>query len=358
MAKLSYGVFIATVFVIMGAIVGRMFVSKVAPDEIGVRTQEFGFLGDKGIYPHDYDTPGWYRNIWFVDRWYKFDRSVQTLRMLLPLGSPIRGDEGPTLQIKSKDGYDVIVNLRVKYRIKHGEAHLLLDKLGDDPDRFKRIVLNEATDACRIEFGEMETEEFYNPDKREKSANDVQARLQKKLDDRHLEVIEILISQIKFDEQYEQKIRDKKLADQDVEVSKSRGEAEDYKGKTRVVEAQTSALLQKIRAEQERTIAQKRGGTKVQITETLEEAKAFSVERKSDADLLLQQARAKADLLLRTAEADGEKARVAAMSGEGGRIIVALEAARNLKIKAVDFSTLGVDVLDVEAMAEKLGAPR
>lgn len=358
MAKLSYGIFVATVLLIMGAVVGRMFVSKVAPDEIGVRTQEFGFFGDKGIYPHDYDTPGWYRNIWFVDRWYKFDRSVQTLRMLLPLGSPIRGEEGPALQIKSKDGYDVIVNLRVKYRIKPGEAHMLLDKLGEDPERFKRIVLNEATDACRIEFGEMETEEFYDPDKREASANEVQARLQTKLNDRHLEVIEILISEIKFDDQYEQKIRDKKLADQDVEVSRSRGDAEDYKGKTRVVEAQTAALLKEIDAQREKKIAELRGVTQVKITETLEEAKAFSVTRKSDADLLLQQARAKAELLLKTAEAEGEKARVAAMSGEGGRIMVALEAARNLQIKAVDFSTLGVDVLDVEGMAEKLGAPR
>lgn len=359
MAKTSYGAFVLTVVVIMLAVLGRMFVAKVPADKIGVRTQEFSFFGsNKGIVQEDYDSPGWYRNIWFVDRWYLFDRQVQSLRMLLPVGAPVRGEEAPALRVKSKDGYDVTVNLRVKFRIMPGEAHKLLAKLGSNEDRYKRLVANESTDACRIEFGEMKTEDFYNPVERARAAEEVQNRLQEKLNDRHIEVVDILISQINFDEQYEQKIKSKKLADQDVEVSKSKGIAAEYKGHTQVVKAQTTAKLKKIKAEEELAEAKLRGTTQVAVTEILEDARAFAVERQADAQLLLQKSKAEANLLIRKAEADGEKARVKAMVGGGGRTMVALEAARNLAIRKVDFSTLGTDILDVEAMAYKLGAPR
>jgi hypothetical protein len=357
-AKVSYGAFVLTVVVIMLAILGRMFVAKVPADKIGVRTQEFAFFGKKGIVAHDYDSPGWYRNIWLVDRWYFFDRRVQSLRMLLPVGSPVKGEEAPALRVKSDDGSDVTVNLRVKFRIRHGEGHLLLAKLGSNEDRYKRLVANESTDACRIEFGKIRTEDFYNPTEREKVATKVHKRLQSKLKERHIEVVDILISQITFDPQYEQKIKSKKLADQDVLVSNSRGIAERFKGDTQVVKAETQAKLKKIKAEEQLAEAKLRGTNSVVVTEILEDAKAFAVKRRADAELLLQNSKAEADLLIKRAEADGEKARVKAMIGGGGRIMVALEAARNLKIRKVDFSSLGTDILDVEGMAHKLGVPR
>lgn len=356
MAKLSYGIFLLTVLLIMVGVVGRLFVFKVSPDRIGVRTQEFGLFGSKGIHQADYIQPGWYRSFWFIDKWYTFDKRVQTLRMFNPLGSPLRGSEGPSLQIKSKDGYDVIVNLRVKYRIQKGHAHKLLAKLGSDESRYRNLVANESTDACRIEFGEMRTEGFYNPTKRAEAAEKVQKRLQAKLNGYHLEVVDILISEIKFNESYEQKIKSKKLADQEVEVSKSRGIAAEFKGQTRVVEAETSAKLKEITAGQELEISKLRGTNQVAVTEILEDARSYSVQKKADADLLLQKAKAESQLLIKGAEAAGEKARVQAMSGPGGRVMVALEAARNLTIQKVDFSTLGTDALDVERMAEKLGA--
>lgn len=355
MAKLSYGAFAVTVLVLMAAILCRLFVAKVPPEKIGVRMQQFAILGEKGIQPHDYSEPGWYRSIWFIDTWRYFEKRVQTMRLLLPVGSPIKGEEGPALQIKSHDGYDVRMNLRIKYRIKLGEAHKLLAKLGHDESNYRRVVVNEAMDAARIEFGEMRTEDFYDPVKRSHSAGEVHKRLQTKLDERHIEVIDILISEIGFDDQYEQKIKSKKLADQDVEVSKSKSFAARYKGETLVVKAQTDAKMKEIKAQEDLAVAELRGINQVQVTEVLEDANAFSVKRRSDAELLLQKSRAEVELLVKTAEADGERARVQAMSGSGGRTMVALEAARNLKIEKVDFSTLGVDVFDVEAMAHRLG---
>ena len=46
-----------------------------------------------------------------------------------------------------------------------------------------------------------------------------------------------------------------------------------------------------------------------------------------------------------------------AMKGVGGGVIVALEAAKNLNLEDVTISTVDNDLLDVDGMATKLGAP-
>ncbi len=352
MAKFAYSIFAITLALVAFGFVGRMLVVKIGPNVIGVRSQEFAILGPQGVVAHDFDQPGWYRNFWFIDRWNYFDKTVHTLRFI---GED--GDSNP-LTVKSKDGYDVIVHVRVKYHIKPHEAHLLLKTLGPFRENYERLVENEAIDACRIEFGEMVTEDFYNPEAREKAAIQVRTRLQRALDPRHLEVLDILISSVAFDPQYEQKIKAKKLADQDVEVSKSRAESFKFKGETKKVKAETEALVKRIQAELEREIAELRGRNEVEMTKVLEEANAYGVEKRAKGDLEVERAKAEASLLLRQAEAEGERAKTLAMSGPGGRALVALEAARNLQIQAADISTLGTDLLDVEAMAEKLGAPK
>ena len=44
------------------------------------------------------------------------------------------------------------------------------------------------------------------------------------------------------------------------------------------------------------------------------------------------------------------------MVGVGGELVVAMEAARNLNLGDLSFSTQQVDMLDVESMINKLGA--
>ncbi len=61
--------------------------------------------------------------------------------------------------------------------------------------------------------------------------------------------------------------------------------------------------------------------------------------------------------MVKEAEAEGERLRNEALAGAGGDIMVALEAAKNLQLKDVTVSTLEVDLLDVNQMAEKLGVP-
>ena len=82
----------------------------------------------------------------------------------------------------------------------------------------------------------------------------------------------------------------------------------------------------------------------------------YETERKADADLIIAQRGAEGEKLVKQAEAEGERLRNDALAGVGGSYIAALEAARNLNLKDVTISTVDIDVLDVDAMAKRLGA--
>jgi hypothetical protein len=71
--------------------------------------------------------------------------------------------------------------------------------------------------------------------------------------------------------------------------------------------------------------------------------------------LIVAEKEADGERQVRTSEAEGERLRNQALHGAGGNTIVALEAARNLQIKEATISTMDVDLLDVDAMVEKLG---
>ncbi len=61
-------------------------------------------------------------------------------------------------------------------------------------------------------------------------------------------------------------------------------------------------------------------------------------------------------LLVDRAKAEGERLRRVSMTGLGGDLIVALEAARNINLDDVVVSTQDMDLLDVDEMIIKLGA--
>ena len=98
--------------------------------------------------------------------------------------------------------------------------------------------------------------------------------------------------------------------------------------------------------------------TDLQIAEIEAKAGKYAKQKKADADLSLAQANAESTKLIKSAEAKGEELRNAALAGTGGSTLVALEAARNLKVDRATISTAGIDLIDIKKMAEKLGAEK
>ena len=206
-------------------------------------------------------------------------------------------------------------------------------------------------------FGQMQTEDFYDPAERRSKADQVEILLTSALQDNYVQVINVLMRNVQFDPEYERKIQRKKLADQEVEYNISKAAAEEMRGITQVVEANTKRKLAVIVEEKKAEIVKMQAGTDRQIATITAKADKYATKKRADSDLVKAQKEAAGQLLVKKAEAEGERLRNMAMAGPGGSVIVALEAARNLNLSDITVSTLETDLLDVDKMVTKLGVP-
>jgi len=346
---------------------------KIDLGKTGVRTQQYALLGNKGVVPEDFG-PGWHRNLPLLDTWNVFDATVQTTEFTTEqerqetrkiysfLSSASRSylDTAPVggpgqVELKSKDGYTVRLDVTVKYRIKPGEVYKLYQELGSQA-RYKGIVRDQVQQVIRGTFGTMRTEQFYDPEVRRKKVGEATTLLDTELTSNSIELIEILIRDINFDPAYERKILDKKLADQDVELNKSRALAEEKKGETNRIAAETEAKVRVIEEElkaKQRTV---KAETDKQIAQINADARLTAAKLKADADLYRAELQAKGTLLEKEAAAEGESLKATALNTPGGQNFVAFEIVQQLQLGEITVSTQSNDFLDVESVLEKVGA--
>ncbi|WP_347273754.1 SPFH domain-containing protein [Candidatus Kuenenia sp.] len=328
----------------------KFFVIKVGADQVGVRTRVWGV--SRGIVQKDYG-PGWHRAISTIDQWDLYDITVQTLEMA-KVNSGLGHDERKHVAIRTADDYDVEVDLVVKYQIKRGSVWRLRQDLGVG-DRYKIIVENETRDVARSIFGKMVERDLYNPEEKRKRADECRTRLRERLESRHVEIIDVLILEFRFDPQLDRKIKNIKIAELDNVLNQSKALAAEQRGITQTIEADTEAVAQKISADKEREVTVLDAETTKMVIEYLAEADKYLIEKRAEGDRYKQQRKAEGELLIKLARAEGEKLRREALEGFGGDIIVAMEAARNFNLADINISTIDLDLLDVDEMATRLG---
>jgi len=322
--------------------------------QVGVRIQQYNVLGKKGIVQKDFG-PGWHRDLGPIDNWELYDSTLHTLEMTKdPHRGSTKGQDD--VKVQSIDGNALSLDVTIKYRIKPGNAHLLYQDTGRG-SKYMTFVRNQSESSSMHFFGQMKTEDFYNPDMQRKAADLIKLELKSSLANNFIEVIDVLIRDVSFDERYEQEIRRKKLADQEVELNKSMGAAAEMRGKTQVIEAETVKLVNIIIKEKDAELINMQAEADLTIAKIKAEADKIVTEKRADADLIVAEKEADGERKVRTAAAEGERLRNQALHGEGGDVMVALEAARNLQIKEATISTMDIDLLDVDAMVEKLGMP-
>jgi len=328
----------------------KFFVIKVGVDQIGIRTRIWGV--SRGIDQKDYG-PGWHRAISGIDQWDLYDCTVQTLEFAKE-PSRLGHDERKEAALRTADDYDVSVDMIVKYQLKRGSAWKLRQDLGAG-ERYKIIVENEIRDIARSVFGRMTEKDLYNPVEKRKRAEECKVQLTERLATRHVDVIDVLILEMRFDPQLERKIKNIKLAELDNVLNKSKTLAAEQRGITQTIDADTEAIAQKITGDKERAITVLDAETSKAITEILAEADKFSVQKRAEGDLYKQQRISAGTLLIRQSQAEGERLRREALTGTGGDVIVAMEAARNMNLADINISSLDLNLLDVEDMATRLG---
>lgn len=348
--KLVNRVCALAIALLLVSVVGfQSIVTYVPLGSIGVKTNQYAFLGTKGVVAKDF-APGWHLDLGPLHVWNQFDATVRTLEM-----AP--GGELEAVQIKSSDGYSVTLDITLKFKIRPGEGHELYRLVGNDAN-YLRVVGNEGLDTFRMVFGELKTEDFYDPTVRKRTADRARGMLAEKLTRLHVELVDILVRDISFDQQYEQKIIEKTLADQDVEVSRSRTMAAEKRGETEAIDAEADAAVKVIAQEQEAEMTRLRAETEREIAGIMARAEQDASRARADADLEAAELLANGELLVRQAEAEGKRLMSLALLGPGGANYVAMKAVEALQLGPMAVSTERTDFFDVDGMLDRFGASR
>lgn len=334
---------------IIAAVVLAAGCARVKPDEIGVRTINFG--RGEGIVKTDY-APGFHRFLWPLDTWHRLPSTVQRIRFAR---GDMQGAGNEGLQVNSAGGDRVILTAEVLFRIADGEAHHVLQETGTD-ERYREFVRGLTQDAARVLFGRLHTEAFYDENARETARQEAVTLLRERLKPRGIELINFLVEAVEFDRNYETLIKQKKLADQRVELEKAKSRAAEEEGKVAKIGAETTAKVAKIERENEAEITKKTTEVNLQIGTMRAEAEKYASALNADAALYKSQKEADGQKLLKEAEAEGTQRLNAALLGIGGRNLVALEAAKRLNLTDVAFPSSGFEWFNPHDMAIRLGA--
>ena len=343
---LTIGIAIIAIFIGV-----RFMIIRVDIDQIGVKTSVWGVK--RGVVQKDFN-PGWHRYIRRIETWDLYDATVQTLNYTREARTKDGKIESRELPIRTVDDYNVTVDIIIKFQIQRGKAHKIREEIGPG-DRYKGFIASDIREVSRNVLGKMTEKDLYNPDQKRRRAAEAKQLLSIAFENRHINIIDFLILDMRFDPQLERKIKNVKLAELDQVLNISKERAVNQRGITQTIDATTEALAEKIQSDKDGQIVALNAEMITKVTEILADANKFLIGKKAEGDLYKEERRAAGELLIARAKAEGERLRRKAMTGTGGDLIVALEAARNINLADVVVSTQVVDLLDIDKMINKLG---
>jgi regulator of protease activity HflC (stomatin/prohibitin superfamily) len=259
----------------------------------------------KDIYPPGlhFLTPG-------AERMHLFPADLQVLEMSdaqMPSAHIPNLRTVAAIKIQTSEGYTVSVDVTVLYRIE--DPYQVMIQIGPGRLYEDSVVIPRAEQQLRRTFGELDAEQFYKGDTREKVAADAQRLLAEDLLARGIKVTHVLVRQYRYDKRYQAAIESRKIQDQT--VFKNQAEAQ-------------AALAE---AEKNKIVAEGAAAVNVEAARGNAEVQKLA----SEADLYTRTKAAEGELAVRLARAQGTQLENTALRGVGSENMVGLKMADALK---------------------------
>jgi regulator of protease activity HflC (stomatin/prohibitin superfamily) len=279
----------------------------VRPGQWGVKQVVLGT--GSGVHP-DIFPPGLHFLTPGAERMHLFPADLQVLEMS---DSQVPSAHIPNLRtvsaikIQTSEGYTVSVDVTVLYRIEN--PYKVMTLIGPGRLYEDAVVIPRAEQQLRRTFGELDAEQFYKGDTREKVAANAQRLLAEDLSSKGITVTHVLVRQYRYDKRYQAAIESRKIQDQTV-----------FKNQAEAQAAQAEAERNKIVAEGAASVNTEgaRGNAEVQ-------------KLASEADLYTRTKAAEGELAVRLARAQGTQLENTALRGVGSENMVGLRMADALK---------------------------
>lgn len=311
---------IIAVFVLMAFILTFGWVN-VAPTDVAVEINKVaGKVSDlpKGVGYHFF-------NRWITDMViYKIAARAYPEQVM----KSERGNEY-TLELKTNDGQQILVDLTIIYSLRANEVPELHQQIGQNYE--EQILLPQIRSEARLAMGGYSAEEIYQGKVRDEIQIGIRDKLTKALSKYPaIQIQDALLRHFSFSPEFEKAIEQKKLAAQQVEINKNRALAQEEEAKRTEAEARG----QKLKAIQEA------------------EGRAQSLKIEADAQRYQLEQEAAGKLAIYQAEAEGQRLLSSALGG--GNNVVALKFAEKisdkLKIYAVPTGQQSTSLMDLSGV--------
>jgi regulator of protease activity HflC (stomatin/prohibitin superfamily) len=211
------------------------------------------------------------------------------------------------IKIQTSEGYTVSADVTVLYRIE--DPYKVMTQIGPGRLYEDSAVIPRAEQVLRRALGELDADDFYKGDRRDKAVNQAQKFLIEELGPKGIKVTHVLLRQYRYDSRYQQAIEQRKIQDQSVFKNQAEAEA-----------AQAEAQKNKIIAEGQATV-------KVELAR----GDAEVAKLRSEAELYRRTKAAEGDLVVKLARAKGIELENAALRGSGSENMVGLKMAEVLE---------------------------
>ncbi len=286
------------ILIVMMMAIASMFSNcvRIEPGELGVRTNYiWGGVQEKPLA----EGYGFYLP-WLMDIT-KYNVQKRTIQILEP--NPVEeprkeatGLKREHILFQSKDGQNVWATISVTYYLDPDKLPHLHRILGRE--YFSRRLVPETINTSRIVLGTFNAAELYQGLMREEAQQTMAKRLNQSLSLDGIVIVNVLLDDITFTDEYQNVIEQKEIVAQEIELNKNRTAAAKEYAKKLEAEAQGRAAA---------VIAEAEGRRKAMEEE------------------------AKGNLALAKADADGKRFLAEAMGG--GENVVKFELAKNLSDK-------------------------
>ncbi|OED38522.1 hypothetical protein AB834_00785 [PVC group bacterium (ex Bugula neritina AB1)] len=311
---------------------------SVSSTQVGIKVKKIALFGEVGVVDEPFE-PGTYFFLPLINDWYTLDTTLKTLIMTFDSRNADLGMRDD-LVFKTIDGNDISLDLNITYRIDPLKAGHLLKNVGlSDADIKDHIVRSIARSKPRDIFGQLTTEQFYDPIKRSEKAHETEKALNDVLNPYGIIVDGVKTKDYRFNPAYEMAIKDKKVADQKTQryISETKAAKEDYKKKLQDANGDVNEMVAKV------------DGAYKQAELS---SNAYYEQRKREAQAIRIEGEAEALAIKKMNEA---------LTGNAGLAKVKLEVAKSLqnkKILVMPFNQGGIDIksTNVNSLIETYGA--
>jgi regulator of protease activity HflC (stomatin/prohibitin superfamily) len=320
---ITFGILLAILLVFYGSCTAR-----VRPNEFGVEQRKFGLK--TGIMADKYD-PGLYfvgpgttmhtfsREIHVLEASYDREEARQKANAL---GGGAVGridayfnerDEmlGDTthrtidaINVQTSDGYAVMADVTLLYTIT--DPVKLARDFGWGTLYIDSFVINTFRNTVLGTLGKMNAETFYDEKARIAAIADAEKQLKERFLPKGFRVEMLLLRNFKYGDNYEQALKNKKVAVQLTE-----------KNRKELLVNEERARLQQIDS---------KGNAAITIAESEVQAQIAKIH--AEANLYASRTKAKADTAVNIAGAEAKRLKADALTQAGGRYVVALESAK------------------------------